>query len=103
MGLLDVEILGNKHVVSCDDGQEAHVKYLVEKFSTKVEQLASGQKNAPILTLYLLAALIISDELENIKAKLLKQEHASGNDEAVAQALDMVVEYVENLANKFSR
>ena len=52
------------------------------------------------MTIYIMAALIISDELEECKAKLINPKADITTDESIAKALDMITEYVENIANK---
>lgn len=103
MATVAVTILGNNHMVNCDDGQEDHVRFLADKFHSKVQQLARVQSQAGDLTLYLMAALIISDELEECKAKLVNPKGDVDTDTAVAKALDMITEYVENIANKLDK
>jgi cell division protein ZapA len=103
MATIKVNILNNSHTISCGDGQEEHVKFLADKFHTKVQQLTKLQSHAGDLTLYLMAALIISDELEECKAKLVNPKADSNTDEAVSKALDMITEYVENIANKLEK
>ena len=103
MATINVNILNNSHLISCDDGQEEHLKFLANKFHVKVQQLSQSQKHASDLTLYAMAALIISDELEECKSKLINPKADSNTDEAVAKALDMITEYVENIANKLQK
>lgn len=103
MAIVKVNILNNTHGISCDDGQEEHVKFLADKFNNKVQQLSRLQKEASDITLYAMAALIISDELEECKAKLINPKSDTNTDESVANALDMITEYVENIANKLEK
>lgn len=103
MGIIHVQIQGNTHTINCDDGQEEHVKFLAKSFNTKIENIAASQKGASDLTLYLLAALILSDELEETKAKLLRKSPESSNEQAIAQTLDSIIDYIENLAIKLEK
>lgn len=103
MAAVNVTILSTNHVVNCDDGQEEHVQFLADKFHRKVQQLSRVQSHAGDLTLYLMAALIISDELEECKSKLINPQEDLETDSAVAKALDMITEYVENIANKLEK
>ncbi len=103
MATLRVNILNNTHNINCDDGQEEHVKFLADKFNNKVQQLSQLQKEANDITIYLMAALIISDELEECKAKLINPKADTTTDESVAKALDMITEYVENIASKLEK
>jgi len=103
MATVKVNILNNTHGINCDDGQEEHVKSRADKFNTKVQQLSRLQKEASDMTIYIMAALIISDELEECKAKLINPKADITTDESIAKALDMITEYVENIANKLEK
>jgi cell division protein ZapA len=103
MATIKAIIRNTSHIINCDDGQEEHVKFLADKFNTKVQQLSQSQNHANELTLYLMAALIISDELEEYKTKLLNPKADINTDDSIAKALDMITEYVENIANKLEK
>ena len=103
MAIVKVSILNNIHNISCDDGQEEHVKFLADKFNAKVQQLSRLQQEASDTTIYVMAALIIGDELEECKAKLINPKADTTTDESIAKALDMITEYVENIANKLEK
>ena len=67
MPTIDLIINGNTHHISCNDGEETRLKYLANKFSTKLEQIASSLKQADDKTLYLITALILLDEIDEKK------------------------------------
>lgn len=103
MAIVQIKILNNVHNIYCDEGQEEHIKLLAEKFHDRVKALASGSSAVPDLTLYLLAALLISDELAKLQVQKSLLASDIDTNQAVVNTLNMVVEYIEKLASKIEK
>jgi cell division protein ZapA len=67
MGQVSVDINGRRFQVACDDGQEDHVRELGAYVDGKVRQIAEqvGQVGDP--RLLLMASLLITDELYELR------------------------------------
>lgn len=67
MGQVAVDINGRRFQVACDDGQEEHVRELGAYIDSKVKQVADqiGQVGDP--RLLLMASLLITDELYELR------------------------------------
>lgn len=73
MQTIDLMINGNKHTIACNDGEEARLKSLADKFNTKLKQLAPSLKQADDKTLYLITALVLLDETDENKTSSTEQ------------------------------
>lgn len=113
MAVVDVIIRNNVHHIACNEGEEEDLRLLAETLSRRIDKLASNFAKANDSLLLIMAALMIEDELGELKRKqqqlplnirddeAVKDENAV--DEAVADALDAISEYVESLANKLDK
>lgn len=102
MSVVDVEIGKRVFQLACADGQEAHLKDLAGQINIKVRQLAKeiGTNNDTML--YVMSALMIQDELNEV------QSSSSGNsdyevDIAVAEAINTIAGYVETVADRIEK
>lgn len=101
MATVTVDINGRAYPVGCADGQEDRVRALAEQFDSYVRQVASDVGQVGDIRLFLMAALLLADELHEAKAALkgLETGEAPSTDgEAVALALSAAAERIEKLA-----
>jgi cell division protein ZapA len=63
MGRVNVPINGRTFAVTCDDGQEARTRRLAQYVDAKVGQFVADVGQVGDAKLFLLAALVIADEL----------------------------------------
>jgi cell division protein ZapA len=105
MPILKLSIHDKIHNISCQDGEEGHLLHLAEMFSKKVTELSNSYPNASDSTLYLMAALIICDELHDCRKKLLSQNPPASEDaqEAITKTLEMVTEHIDYIAKKIDK
>ena len=114
MPIIDIKIRDKLHQVACPEGEEDHLKDLASFFADKVDELSSSYPNSSDTTLYMMAALMICDELDDTKKKLelSKSNQASTGSEkankeeieqAVAKTIDMVTEHIEYIASKLNK
>ena len=105
MSTVTVEINGRPYSVGCADGQEDRVRVLARQFDEHVRQVAQDVGLVGELRLFLMAALLVSDELADVRSQLnrLKAEveakgagGPSGEDRA-ALALTHAAERIEKL------
>jgi cell division protein ZapA len=63
MGRVQVTINAKRYAIGCEDGQEAHIEKLARHFDGHVSKLAREMGQIGDQRLFLMAALIIADEL----------------------------------------
>jgi cell division protein ZapA len=103
---ITIQINGRPYTVGCEDGQEAHLTQLAAVFDQQVRQV--GQSVGPLAEtrLFLMAALMMADELADARARLGQvHEQAAkrvaeqlASDTRSAKALDMIARRIEALA-----
>jgi cell division protein ZapA len=106
MAQLTIEVNGKPYVVGCEDGQEQHLRDIAALFDEQVRQISVEVGSLGETRLFLMAALMMADEMSDVKARLerLKAEQAERQAEqgradvrAVA-ALEAAAKRIEALA-----
>lgn len=104
MATVTVEINGRPYAVGCADGQEERVRILAKQFDGNVRTVAGDVGHVGDLRLFLMAALLLADELH--EARLALQAGApvlapaaaiSTASEGVAEALNAVAARLEKI------
>ncbi len=70
MPQVDVVINGRDYQIACGEGEEAHVRSLLGTISSHVDQLATDVGQVGQSKLLLFAALVLADELDELKEYL---------------------------------
>ena len=96
MATVNVEINGRPYTVGCADGQEHRVRDLARQFDEHVRQVARDVGHVGDLRLFLMAALLVSDELAEARHQLAALRTHDANGKA-AQALSKAAERIERL------
>lgn len=106
MGQVTLRVGGFSHPVSCEDGQESHLVALgaeVDRRIASIRQMGGGQ--FPEARLMLLAALLLADELHDIKTGKLPLPGvsppslpAAAEDAQLAERIATLAEKVEAIA-----
>jgi cell division protein ZapA len=106
MAQVSLEVNGRPYVVGCEDGQEGHLRELARLFDAQVRQVAADLGQLGETRLFLMGALLLADELAEVKARLstvqadlgrLQGDHARMESKAVA-ALETAARRIEALA-----
>ena len=71
---VQIEINGRRYAIGCDEGQEDHVVRLARYFDEHVKRLASSVGQIGDQRLFLMGALIVADEMHDLKLRLDKAE-----------------------------
>ncbi len=74
MAKVQIEINGRRYAIGCDEGQEDHVIRLARYFDEHVKRLASSVGQIGDQRLFLMGALIVADEMNELKVRLDKAE-----------------------------
>jgi cell division protein ZapA len=74
VGRVTLEINGKPYVVGCEDGGESHARALAARIDEKVRQIAPDAGAPGEARLILMAALMITDELNEAEASIQAAE-----------------------------
>jgi cell division protein ZapA len=75
MAIMRINIAGHEYEVACDDGQEIPLKGLARQFDQRVRVLAERGKRPGDAQLFLIASLMLTDELQDAKRELEQLRH----------------------------
>lgn len=105
MATVTVEIHGRPYAVGCADGQEERVRILAKQFDTHVRQVAADVGHVGDIRLFLMAALVLADELHEVRMTggtgvpaPAPAVPASQAEPGVAEALNAVAARIEKIA-----
>jgi cell division protein ZapA len=104
--------------MACEDGQEDHLTHLAKELDERINSLRGQFGEIGDARLTVMAALMVSDELAEIKERLkrLEQDHATLQDvrgvaaareqqtqSAIAAAFNAAAERIETMAKKLNQ
>ncbi|MCA6285638.1 cell division protein ZapA [Phenylobacterium sp.] len=106
MAQVTLSVNGRPYAVGCEDGQEAHLTELARLFDTQVRQVSQDVGQLGETRLFLMAALLLADELSDLRGRLagLQADHARLQSEAgtvegrAVAALEAAARRIEKLA-----
>ena len=103
MATVTVEVNGRPYAVGCADGQEDRVRMLARQFDDHVRNVASEVGHVGDIRLFLMAALLLADELHEMRLAGGPTPTAAGDppaaaNDGVAEALNAVAARLEKLA-----
>jgi cell division protein ZapA len=95
-----VEINGRPYAVGCADGQEERVRTLAGQFDGHVRQVAGEVGHVGDIRLFLMAGLMLADELHEARQGGASADIAPGapSTDGVAEALNAVAARLEKIA-----
>ncbi|HYC96475.1 cell division protein ZapA [Brevundimonas sp.] len=98
MATVTVEINGRPYAVGCADGQEERVRILAKQFDGHVRQVAGEVGHVGDIRLFLMAGLLLADELHEARLANPAAEPAAATTDGVAEALNAVAARLEKIA-----
>ena len=98
MATVTVEINGRPYAVGCADGQEDRVRILAKQFDGHVRQVAGEVGHVGDIRLFLMAGLLLADELHEARLANPAAEAAPTATDGVAEALNAVAARLEKMA-----
>lgn len=104
MATVTVDINGRPYAVGCADGQEERVRILARQFDAHVRQVGRDVGNVGDIRLFLMAALVLADELQEARLAqpttpaLNGAATTDGGEAGVAEALNAVAARIEKIA-----
>ncbi|MEQ9115275.1 MAG: cell division protein ZapA [Rickettsiales bacterium] len=102
MPVVKIRINDKVHQIACQEGEELHVENLAAEFSRRVNTLAKSYPNATDTTLYMMAGLMVCDELHEAKKDSSENKSEEDVENAVVKTIDMVTEHINHLAKKIN-
>ncbi len=79
MPLVNVMVNSRAYTIACDDGEEEHLKELAGHVDTKVRELLGSVGQVGDQKLLLMAAVLITDELFEARARLAARDRELGD------------------------
>ncbi|SMF32794.1 cell division protein ZapA [Tistlia consotensis] len=104
MGQVALKINGRSYEITCDDGQEEHLREVGAYFDSRVRELAGAVGQVGEGRLLVIAGLLVADELFDAKDRLERhgaREAEAAADEA-AEVLDGAASRIDTLARKLA-
>jgi cell division protein ZapA len=104
MATVTVDINGRPYAVGCADGQEERVRILARQFDNHVRQVAADVGHVGDLRLFLMAALVLADDLHEARLATVTPPAPTptsapvASDAGVAEALNAVAARIEKIA-----
>ncbi len=107
MAQLAIEINGRPYTVGCEDGQEAHLREIAGLFDKYVRQVGQDVGQLGETRLFLMGALMLADELSDIKMRFAHMQAEIGRLQAgqsiaerrAVEALEAAAAKIEGLAS----
>ena len=97
MANVNIRFNGKEFLLSCDDGQEEHLKELAEHFNTKFLNLKSELGNIGENKLLLIASIKVMDEYFETKKKIEeKKEELNDLSNKFKELKSLVYQYKDN-------
>jgi len=116
MTALRILVGGHEYDVACDDGQENHLKSLARQLDGQIRSLGGPQSKGTEAHLLLLAALTLTDDLQDTQRELERcrqdihynsQSFEQGKqielENAVASTIQTIAERIEAIAGELEK
>lgn len=107
MGQVTVRVGGYTHPVSCEDGQEGHLIALAADVDRRVASIRAMGGQYGESRLLLLAALLLADEIHDLRVELSRARAApqqgGAADPRLADRLSRIAERIEGIAASLGR
>ena len=102
MAQVDVSVNGQSYRIACEDGQEDRLVDLATMVDEKVLELVNQIGQVGSNRLLVMAALIIADELVDLKNEVgsLQEQKDNTNQQDTVLALQEITKRIENIADQ---
>ncbi|MGF7148579.1 cell division protein ZapA [Sphingomonas zeicaulis] len=97
MAEVAIEIAGRTHKVMCRDGEEAHLRRMALIVDGKAREAGRGLGAVNETRQLLFAALLLADELADLRDTAAAAESGAGSDAALAETLERLAGRLETL------
>jgi cell division protein ZapA len=119
MATVNFTLRDKNYSIACEDGEEERIKKLAEKLGVRVEAMSKTCGSASDSVVLAFTALMMEDEVESLRHNgannnepqlpleeqnsnntISLEEHANIVNNSLAEALEPIAKYLENLANE---
>jgi cell division protein ZapA len=97
MASVDIEVASRRYTIACRDGEEAHLKALAAIVDKKAKDAAKAVGSMAEGRNLLFACLLLADDL--VEQRRAGGGAMPGEDEETAEAVELVAERLERLAD----
>jgi cell division protein ZapA len=113
MGQVTVTIAGKVYRMACGDGEEAHLESLAALYDARIEDMRRGLGELGDMRLHVMAALMLADEMQEVKRRLAAAEarlealrgdagsaenRAEATERLAAEAIALAAQRIERVA-----
>lgn len=95
MANLDLEIGGRRFAVSCQPGEENHIKQLGRMIDTRVRDAGAVGQTEPRMLLF--GALLLADEVHALREGDAAPAMDRDEDKAISRRIDSITARIENI------
>ncbi|PTQ11649.1 cell division protein ZapA [Sphingomonas oleivorans] len=99
MAQVDLRVAGRHYELSCRDGEEARLRELARIVDAKAVEAARALGGVNEARQLLLAALLLADELSELRSAAANPPAGAYSDHDVADLIDRLAERLETLAD----
>jgi cell division protein ZapA len=114
MPRVDIMLNGRSYLIGCEDGQEARLRHLASYLEGQVRAVAARAPLAGEGQTLAMAALLVTDQLFDLKSEYdalaaasREQQHPAGmspeDEEVVVAAVDHLAKRIEDIAARLER
>lgn len=105
MAQVDVTINDQNYRIACEEGQQDHLRKLAGDVDGRIAELVSAIGQIGELRLLVMAAMLMADELDEIKETKASEPIArdSEADAALAGSMEILAERIETVAAQIER
>ena len=96
-----VTLHGREYIVACDAGEEKKLTEIVKLVDGKLKDIASKSANATETRLFMLACLLLADEL--IETRKAAEESRKADEDLYVAAVEHLQSRVQNIAQQVGR
>ncbi|RED49774.1 cell division protein ZapA [Aestuariispira insulae] len=102
MSQVELVINGRTYAVTCDDGQEEHLRKLGGFLSSRVEELVGSIGQVGEARLMLMAGLMVADELSDAYGELeeMRQNGGGSTSQSGAEDENQALEMLDSVAER---
>lgn len=105
MGEVTLNIHGREYGIACDDGQEERVAHLGHFIDSRLREIAAAGGAANDAHLLVLTALVIADEVHELREQMRYMTPANGTpqpERVTAEEEHHIVQTIEHLAGRIN-
>lgn len=105
MANVAVTVNGRTYDLTCNDGQEPHLRALATEIGGRVEDLVKTIGQAGEARLLLMVGLLLADELADANAEIDRLQHEQGrapavDEEGLATSLERLAKQIHDIAER---